>query len=227
MTDGEAGDATGGSDSGADTSGASSSMLAKGRMEALSDGVLAFAMTLLVVDLTLRPPGSPLHQLFAAWPAYLAYVVSFITIGAGWIAHNALTDGLERVDRIFLRLNLLFLMFVAFLPFPTMLVGDALHQGAGAERVAAVVYGASLLAIRLLYFALAEYSRARHLRQARAEDADMRESGRKFRIVVSGYAATIVLGLFMPTVAIAVYLVIAIFLFVPFRAVLGELTGHS
>lgn len=77
-------------------------MLTKGRMEALNDGVLAFAMTLLVVDLALRPPGSPLHQFLAAWTAYLAYVVSFLTIGSGWIAHNALTDALEQVDRIFL-----------------------------------------------------------------------------------------------------------------------------
>ena len=209
----------------ADSAGASASMLSKGRMEALSDGVLAFAMTLLVVDLALRPPGSPLHQFLAAWPAYLAYVVSFLTIGSAWIAHTALTDGLEQVDRIFLRINLVFLMFVAFLPFPTRLVGSALHQGTGAERVAATVYGLSLLAIRLLGFGLAAYSRARHLRQVGVEDADMRESGRKFRFVVAGYIATIVLGLFVPTIAIAVYLAIALFLFIPFRAVMAELSG--
>jgi len=124
-------------------------------------------------------------------------------------------------------LNLLFLMFVAFLPFPTRLVGEALHQGTGAERVAAVVYGLSLLGIRLLYFALAAYSRARHLRQTGTENADMRESGRKFRFVVAGYIATIVLALFVPTIAIAVYLAIAIFLFIPFRAVMAELSGHN
>jgi uncharacterized membrane protein len=101
-------------------------MLTKGRMEGLSDGVLGFSMTLLVADLALRPPGAPLHQFLAAWPAYLAYLTSFLTIGAGWIAHNALTDGLDRVDRVFLRLNLIFLMLVAFLPFPTHLVGEGL-----------------------------------------------------------------------------------------------------
>lgn len=211
----------------ADSAGVSASMLTKGRMEALSDGVLAFAMTLLVVDLALRPPGSPVHQFVAAWPAYLAYVVSFLTIGSGWIAHNALTDGLEQVDRIFLRLNLVFLMFVSFLPFPTRLVGASLHQGIGAERVAAVVYGLSLLAIRLLYFALAAYSRARHLRQPGTEDADMRESGKKFRFVAAGYMATILLGLFVPTIAIAVYLAIALYLFIPFRSVIAELSGHN
>ena len=206
-------------------SGAPPSPPATGRMEALSDGVLAFAMTLLVADLALRPPGTPLHQFLAAWPAYLAYLVSFLTIGSGWIAHNALTDGLDHVDRIFLRLNLLFLLFVGFLPYPTHLVGEALRQGRGAERVAAVAYGFSLLAIRVLYFGLASYSRARHLRRASNEDADLQESGRKFRVVVAGYLATIVLSLFLPNVAIAVYLVIALYLFVPFRAVMHELSG--
>ena len=143
------------------TPGPSGSVLTKGRMEALSDGVMGFAMTLLVADLALRPPGSPLHQFLAAWPAYLAYLVSFLTIGSAWVAHNALTDDLDHVDRIFLRLNLLFLMFVVFLPFPTHLVGDALRGSVGAERVAAVTYGLSLLAIRLLYFALSAYSRAK------------------------------------------------------------------
>ena len=184
-------------------------------------------MTLLVVDLALRPPGSPLHQFLAAWPLYLAYLVSFLTIGSAWIAHNALTDDLDQVDRIFLRLNLLFLMFVAFLPFPTRLVGEALHQGTGAERVATVVYGLSLLAIRLLYFALAAYSRAKHQRQTGAEDADMRESGRKFRFVIAGYIATIVLSLFVPTIAINVYLAIAIFLFIPFGAVIAARSGRN
>ncbi len=133
---------------------ASRSLLSKDRMEALSDGVLAFAMTLLVVDLAVRPPGSPLHQFLAAWPAYLVYLISFLTIGSGWIAHNALTDGIDRVDRIFLRINLLFLMLVAFLPYPTRLVGASLHESTGAERVATGVYGLSLLAIRVVFFAL-------------------------------------------------------------------------
>ena len=157
----------------------SSSRLTKTRMEALSDGVLAIAMTLLVLDLALQPPGSPVEQFFREWPAYLAYLISFLTIGGAWIAHNALTDGLERVDRIFLRLNLLFLMLIAFLPFPTRLVGEALHEGTGAERLATVVYGISLLAIRLVFFGLTVYSRRMHLRRASSEDADMQEMGKE------------------------------------------------
>lgn len=93
-------------------------LMGKGRMEAFSDGVLAIAITLLVLDLAVRPPGSPTDEFFRAWPSYVAYVVSFLTIGGAWTAHHSLTDRLEGVDSIFLRLNLLFLLAIAFLPFP-------------------------------------------------------------------------------------------------------------
>jgi uncharacterized membrane protein len=83
------------------------------------------------------------------WPAYLAYVVSFLTIGAAWLVHTTLTGRLARSDPIFLQINLLVLLVAAFLPFPTRLVADALHD-TDAERVAVTVYGLTLLAIRVL-----------------------------------------------------------------------------
>ena len=92
-------------------------VLGKGRMEAFSDGVFAIAITLLVLDVAVHPPGTPLEQVLHAWPAYVAYVVSFLTIGAAWLAHTSLTDRLAQSDSIFLRLNLLVLLVVAFLPF--------------------------------------------------------------------------------------------------------------
>ena len=134
-------------------------------MEAFSDGVLAIAITLLVLDLALRPPGSPLEQFLRDWPSYLVYLVSFLTIGAAWIAHNSLTDDLDHVDRIFLRLNLLFLLSVSFLPFPTRIVGDALEKGTSWQRVAVTVFGLTVLATRLLFAAMAAYARREHLRR--------------------------------------------------------------
>ena len=59
---------------------------------------------------------------------------SFLTIGGAWIAHNGLTDDLDRVDSIFLRLNLLFLLAVSFLPFPTRLVAEALDKSTASQR---------------------------------------------------------------------------------------------
>lgn len=96
----------------------------KGRLEAFSDGVFAVAITLLALDLAVPASTQTQRHLLDAigeqWPAYLGYVVSFATIGALWLGHNAITDYLERVDITFLRLNLLVLMCVSFLPFPTL-----------------------------------------------------------------------------------------------------------
>jgi uncharacterized membrane protein len=85
-------------------------------MEGFSDGVFGFAMTLLVADLALHPPGTPLQQVIHAWPAYLAYLTSFLTIGGAWLLHTALTEQLAQIDQLFLRLNLLVLLAVVFLP---------------------------------------------------------------------------------------------------------------
>ena len=136
--------------------------LSKTRLEAFSDGVFSIATTLLVLDIALHPPGSPLKQVLEAWPYYLAYLVSFLTIGGAWLAHTALTDRLTRADAILLRLNLLVLLGVGFLPFPTRLVAEAIHDVNG-ERVFVTMYGLTLLAIRIFGFALDEYAKREHL----------------------------------------------------------------
>ena len=108
------------------------------RMEAFSDGVFAIAITLLVLELSI-PPGSEEHFLRAVldqWPSYLAYVVSFATIGAIWLGHNSITHYLHSANTTFLRLNLALLLVVSFLPFPTRLLAENLGSRAS-ERVAA------------------------------------------------------------------------------------------
>jgi len=210
-----------------DETGESGTGLDKGRMEAFSDGVLAIAITLLVLNLALRPPGSPIHEFLNAWPSYVAYLVSFLTIGGAWVAHNSLTDRLDRVDPIFLRLNLLFLLAVSFLPFPTRLVAEALERNTDWQRVAVTVFGLTILVVRLTFALLVSYTRREHLRQVRADDPDLREARKKTGIVLVGYGVAIVVGLLAPPVAIAFYFALAVFLVVPFRAVARELFGGS
>ena len=147
-------------------------------MEGFSDGVLGFAITLLVLDIALRPPGTPLQQVLHAWPAYLAYIISFLTIGGAWLQHTALTEQLARTDSLFLRLNLLVLLVVVFLPFPTQLVADALHETSG-ERVYVAMYGLTLLAIRLLGAALDAYARHEHLYSPPHEGEELHRGQRK------------------------------------------------
>jgi uncharacterized membrane protein len=191
-------------------------ILSKDRMEGFSDGVFGFAATLLVLGIALRPPGSPLQQVLHAWPAYLAYVVSFLTIGGAWLLHTALTDQLARTDQLFLRLNLLVLLVVAFLPFPTGLVADALHNTSG-ERVYVTMYGLTLLAIRLLGFILDAYARHEHLYSPAKEDEELHGTQRKFLPAVTGYVIAILIGLALPTAAVVLYFGLAVYLVVPFR----------
>lgn len=192
--------------------------LGKGRLEAFSDGVFAIAATLLVLDIAVQPPGTPLRQVLDAWPAYVAYLVSFLTIGAAWIAHTALTDRLERTDTLLLRLNLVFLLVVAFLPFPTGLVADALQHD-DAQRVAVTTYGLTFLVIRVMAIALDAYARRERLYKASGEGAEQEREGRKNLPVVIGYVLAILIGLALPAAGIAIYFGLAVYLVVPFREV--------
>ena len=85
------------------------------RLAAFSDGVFSIAATLLVLDIAVHPPAL-LKQVLQAWPGYVAYVVSFLTIGAAWLVHTALTDRLSRADPVFLQINLLVLLVVVLIP---------------------------------------------------------------------------------------------------------------
>ncbi len=117
------------------------------RLEAFSDGVFAIAATLLVLDL--RLPGGPsvTSQLLHAWPEYFAYVVSFLTIGIMWMNHHTVVAHVRRVDRPLLVLNLLLLMAVVAIPFPTALVAEHLHDAGAAA--ATVTYGLVMIAMSL------------------------------------------------------------------------------
>jgi uncharacterized membrane protein len=187
-------------------------------MEGFSDGVFGFAITLLVVDIVLRPPGTPLEQALHAWPAYLAYLTSFLTIGGAWLLHTALTDQLARIDQLFLRLNLVLLLVVVLLPFPTRLVAEALTN-TSRERVYVTMYGLTLLAIRLLGSALDAYARYEHLYSPAQEGEELQSTQRKFLSVVIGYVIALIIGLLLPVAAAALYAGLAIYLVVPFREV--------
>jgi uncharacterized membrane protein len=186
-------------------------LLGTERMEALSDGVFGFAATLLVVDIAIHPPGTALEQVLHAWPEYLAYVVSFLTIGAAWLGHSAITDRLARTDPLLLRINLLLLLVVAFLPFPTKLVAEALHHE-GSERVFATMYGLTLLTIRMLGFALDAYARREHLYSPPQEGEERTDEPRELRPVLSGYVIAILIGLALPGVAVGIYFAIAVYM---------------
>ena len=114
--------------------------MSKGRLEAFSDGVFSIAITLLVLTIAQPQHFDRLaHDLIEQWPAYAAYVVSFTVIGIMWFNHHVVFSQIARVDRTVLFLNLLLLLTIAFLPYPTGVFGEALRRGEG-TRDAAVAY---------------------------------------------------------------------------------------
>jgi uncharacterized membrane protein len=129
----------------------------KTRLEAFSDGVLAIAITLLVFQL--HPPevgeGERLaHALWAQWPSYLAYLVSFLTIGVIWLNHHRIFTQVARVDGPLLLLNLHLLLWTGLIPFPTAVVAEHLGDGGEAARTAAALYSGVLLGMSLAFGAL-------------------------------------------------------------------------
>ena len=185
-----------------------------GRTEAFSDGVLAIAITLLVLDLNV--PASEFDQLWRGileeWPAYLAYASSFLTIGGIWLRHHGIFARLAYVDRRLMTLNLLLLMAVSFLPFPTRLVAEAI-QNEDAERAAVLFYGTSLLVISVLVSALwATAARDRKLLRPELDQAEIDAILIATTPSIGSYLVATVVAIALPYVAAIGYLVIAIFL---------------
>jgi uncharacterized membrane protein len=129
------------------------------RIEAFSDAVFAIAITLLIIEIGVphlddEPPGTTLPQaLVGLWPSFLAYVISFLQIGVIWANHHNRFRFIERSDHGLLFLNILFLMCVAFVPFPTALLAEYL-EGTAAERETAGVIYAGTLAVTAVFFTL-------------------------------------------------------------------------
>ncbi|WP_421733865.1 TMEM175 family protein [Cellulomonas sp.] len=117
-----------------------------GRLEAFSDAVFAIALTLLVLDLLPERAQSP-HQLLENWPAYLAYLTAFLTIGTVWLNHNEAIARVRHADPIVMLLNLGVLLGASLVPWPTVLVSNALREGDRADQVAAMMVFAGVAVI--------------------------------------------------------------------------------
>jgi uncharacterized membrane protein len=195
------------------------------RLESFSDGVIAVAITLLVLGIAVpRPPQQHLtHQLANAWPQYAAYVVSFLTIGIIWINHHAMISRLREADHSILILNLLLLMSIGILPFATDLMATYLRESSG-ESIAAAVYGGAFL-VMAVFFALLN----RHILLNRAHmlDAELSEEERRRILLrsVSGvgpYLVATALAYVSPFVTLAICGALAVYYALPIASGLNQ-----
>jgi uncharacterized membrane protein len=186
------------------------------RVEAFSDGVIAIAITLLVLEVRVPDAHGGLGDALAhQWPSYVAYVLTFFLIGIMWVNHHAMFREVERIDRTLLFLNIMLLMGIAFLPFPTALMAQYIRHG-NDGRIATAIYSFVSVVIGCGFLALWWYL-MRHPQLLRASfGAEGAE--RAFRRTIIGpvaYAASLVVALIAPLACLVVYAAIAIYFIFP------------
>jgi uncharacterized membrane protein len=134
----------------------------RGRLEAFSDGVFAVAITLLALNLAVAGPGhgdgTLAYQLGQHWPGYVAYLISFFTIGIIWVNHHALVSSVVAVTRTLLFLNLVLLLFVVLVPVATGTVASYLAHGGFDAKLAVAMYGVVLEGMSVGFASMLEWS---------------------------------------------------------------------
>lgn len=133
---------------GADNESRSSALAETTRLEAFSDGVLAIVITLLALDLHApEERGALLTQLLHQWPAYVAYLASFVYVGVIWVNHHQLFTRIAAVDTGLLWRNLALLLTTSVLPFPTAVLGNAFQHGTKRDQTVGLILYALISAL--------------------------------------------------------------------------------
>jgi uncharacterized membrane protein len=189
----------------------------KGRAESFSDGVFAFAITLLVLGIQIPDLKTGSDQelrgaLIRSLPQLVPYVTSFATIGIIWLNHHAMFHGLERVEHATLTLNLLLLLVVAFIPYPT-----AVLSRYGALPTSAFLYGAVLTLLGITYSSLWWHIVRRGLSSSVSDKTGTRRKIRRNLMGPAVYSAATLIALRYPKVSVLIYFLLAAFYFIPTR----------
>lgn len=133
------------------------------RLEALTDGVFAIVMTLLVLEIGVPEiTSSELHaelpqRLLELWPKLLSYLISFIILGMFWYLHHFSFHYIKRSNGGLIWLNILFLMFIALIPFSMSLFGE--YED---EQLPIVLYAGNILLVHIMRFILWQYATGKH-----------------------------------------------------------------
>ena len=191
--------------------------MSKTRLEAFSDGVFAIAATLLVLELHVPPVGQGqlLALLAAQWPAYVAYVVSFLTIGIIWVNHHAMFALVKEVDRPLLFLNLILLLVIAIIPFPTAIVDQWITDPQDAHAAAALL-GIVFLCMGLAFGAIWLYAVGHHELALQGIDRELARSAiPRFTIGNLAYVVGIGLAFISPLLSIILYGIVSVYYIFP------------
>jgi uncharacterized membrane protein len=182
-----------------------------GRLEAFSDGVFAIAITLLIIEVGVNEEGGTLAQRLAEqWPSYVAFVVSFAMIGILWLNHHHMFRSIRVADHGLFVLNLVLLLVVSFIPFPTKIVGEELHGTFADRRTAALFYGATFVALSIAFNALWLWAaHGRHLIEPGTPQASIDAHTRRTLLSIPTFMVATLISFWSPEVALVLYGIIA------------------
>jgi uncharacterized membrane protein len=187
-------------------------------LETFADGVMAIAITLLILLVAVpdvHGPGELARELAKQWPSYAGYAVSFLTIGVIWVNHHHMFKLIERTNHAFLIMNVLFLMTIAFLPWPTALVADYVRDPNG-RTVATVVYGLTMVAIAVMFNVVWRYASGRgRLLSSGVNPEAIARSRRDYLAGPIVYSIATMLALWNPFVSLAIYAGLAVYWLLP------------
>jgi uncharacterized membrane protein len=184
----------------------------KDRTEALTDGIFATVMTILVLSLvvpTVTGPnasGTLQADIYGLIPDIFAYIVTFIFLGVLWISHQNMFSHIVTIDLRVLWINILLMLSVALAPFSTALLGRY-----PLEPIAVIVYGINALVVSILFNVLWFYPRVRHLTH---EEPNLDIIVTRSKIVLVGpisYSLAVVFSFFAPEISLGLYAFVTVF----------------
>ena len=187
------------------------------RVEAFSDGVFAIAITLLILEIHVPQPASgPLGaQLLRQWSSYVSFFISFAFIGIMWINHHRLFTHICRSDNGLLLLNLLLLLGVTFVPFPTAVL--AAHLGHPDQRLAALLYNGTYVALAIVFNFLWHYASSpqRHLLGSEVDQHSIEGITRQYVFGPVAYLLCMVIAWINVPASLAANVALACFFAIP------------
>ena len=194
-------------------------VLSTARVETLTDGVFAIVMTLLILEIHVPEIAEGLvdaelpAKLAELGPKLFSYALSFVILGVLWVGHHNQFYFIKRADRSLLWINILFLMFVAFIPFSAALLGEY-----GRNQLSVVIYGANLIVAGLILYLHWWYGmKTHHLTDAHIEPTLMRTISRRILTPPAIYLLAIALSFVSTTLSIILYIFVPLSYILPGR----------
>jgi TMEM175 potassium channel family protein len=189
-----------------------------GRVETFSDAVFAIAITLLILEIKVptQEQGSLADQLRRQWPSYLAFITSFVYIGIMWINHHRMFSHIRKCNDILLALNLLLLLGVTVVPFPTAVLAE--HLSGPDRRTGAILYNATFVLIAVAFNVLWRYAVNHRLLDENVQ-ASAANISRQYLVGPVLYSGCLVLSWFNVHGSLFVNLALSVFFALPARMV--------